>query len=92
MASSTSSTPITPAVKSPYAYVTFVMCGDTYVLAALVLAYSLRMQKTTADTVCLITADVSKPAETALKALFTKVIKVPYLSGSPEKCTWNSGK
>lgn len=62
--------------KPSYAYVTFVMKNDIFVMGALVLGYSLLKQCTNADLVCLVTDDVSLEARKALGEIYTKVIVV----------------
>ena len=67
---------------SRFAWVTLVMLGDRYVQGALVLAHSLRLTKTKADIVVLVTPDVTAVARVALAQIFTSVIEVPYLEGT----------
>jgi len=59
-----------------YAYVTFVMRNDSYIPGALVLAYRLRKQCTSADLVCLVTKDVTIKGREGLSQLFDYVVEV----------------
>ncbi|MFW6287572.1 MAG: glycosyltransferase [bacterium] len=59
-----------------YAYVTFVMRNDSYIPGALVLAYCLQKQYTSADLVCLITDDITKKGKEALGSLYDHVVLV----------------
>ena len=68
--------------KPRYAYVTLVMCGDEYVQAASVLAWSLRKQKTGHELVAITTPDVGSQARKALCKLYDRVIKVNYVKCS----------
>ena len=62
-----------------YAYVTFVMKGDSYVPGALVLAQSLLNTNTNHDIVCIITPDVTHQAFQDLSVLYTHVIRMEYI-------------
>lgn len=62
-----------------YAFVTLVMCGDEYVKVALILAWSLRQQKTQHELVVMVTPDVTVPALRLLRKLYDRVIKVQYI-------------
>jgi glycogenin glucosyltransferase len=59
-----------------YAYLTFVLCNDSYIPGALLLAHGLRRQNTAADLVCLVSPRVSPPARAALEALYDRVVEV----------------
>ncbi|MCL2187172.1 MAG: hypothetical protein FWC16_02760 [Defluviitaleaceae bacterium] len=61
-----------------YAYVTFLMRGDSYLPGALVLAYALKMQSQQ-DCICLVTHDVSHEARKALHVLYDAVIPIDAL-------------
>jgi len=63
-----------------YAYVTLVMLGDKYISAALVLAYSLRLLKTKADLVVLVTNDVSDNGINILKKFYDHIIPITYIN------------
>lgn len=69
-----------------YAYVTLVMLGDLYTAAALVLAYSLRILKTKADLVVLVTHDVSESAKRVLKTYYDHVIEINYIEVKNWRC------
>ena len=62
-----------------YAFVTLVMCGDEYVKGALVLAWSLRQQKTQHELIVMVTPDVSVSAMKLLRKLYDRVMKVQYI-------------
>lgn len=62
-----------------YAFVTLVMCGDDYVKGALILAWSLRQQKTQHELIVMVTPDVSVSAMRLLRKLYDRVIKVQYI-------------
>lgn len=64
-----------------YAWVTLIMCGDSYIPGAIVMAYSLRQVKTTADIVALVTLDVSATGVEELRKVFDVVIRVGYITG-----------
>lgn len=59
-----------------YAYVWLVMKGDSYTPGALISAFSVRLTKTTADLVCMVTPDVSDQARSTLSIVFDRVIEV----------------
>ena len=63
-----------------YAYVTFVMLGDKYISAAIVLAESVRKIGSMADLVVLVTNDVSLEGKEILKRFFDHVINVEYIN------------
>lgn len=69
------------------AYVTLVMRGDEYIRAALALAKSLRKSGTRYALVCMVTADVSSAALSALSHHFHHLEKVQYISSNCTK--WN---
>ena len=58
------------------AYVTLVMCGETYVQGALVLARSLQASGSDADRVVMVDAEVGPEAREVLGKLFTVVREV----------------
>ena len=58
------------------AYVTFVMRNDSFIPGALVFAYALRQQETTADLICMITKDISEEARRSLEILYDDVITI----------------
>ncbi len=60
-----------------FAFVTFVMMNDSFVPAALILAYGLRQQQCRADLVCMVTEEVTPRARDVLSVLFDSVIDVP---------------
>jgi hypothetical protein len=62
-----------------HAIVCLVMRGDAYVPGALVTAYSVRCAGTAAELVCMVTDDVSEAARTHLRAVFDRVVPVPYI-------------
>lgn len=62
-----------------YAFVTLVMCGDEYVKGALILAWSLRQQKTQHELIVMVTPDVSVHAMRLLRKLYDRVMKVQYI-------------
>ncbi|MEJ2131210.1 MAG: hypothetical protein P8Y95_06220 [Gammaproteobacteria bacterium] len=65
-----------PDGSAKYAFVTFLMMNDSYLASALMLAYGLRQQQSGADTVCMVTKDVSDEARRALGVLYDHVIDV----------------
>jgi hypothetical protein len=62
-----------------YAWVTLVMLGDRYVPGAMLIGHSMKMQRTVADTVCMVTEDVSVGARDELARVFDVVVLVPIL-------------
>lgn len=64
---------------SRFAAVWLVMKGDAYVPGALVSAASWRATGSVADTVCMVTPDVSERARSQLRAVFDVVREVPVL-------------
>lgn len=67
------------AKKTPFAYITLVMKGDSYVPGALVLGCSLRHSKTSHALICMVTADVSGKARQQLELVYDQVVEVPLL-------------
>ena len=65
-----------PDGTARYAFVTFLMMNDSYLASALLLAYGLREQNSQADSVCMITAEVSADAAEALALVYDVVIPV----------------
>ena len=63
-----------------YAYATFVMLGDKYISAAIVLAESVRKLGSMADLVVLVTNDVSLEGREILKRFFDHVIEIEYIN------------
>ena len=61
---------------NPHAFVTFVILNDFFLPGALMQAYSLKRQRTKADTVCLVTPDITAQARQALEAVFDFVVVV----------------
>lgn len=59
-----------------FAYVTFLMCNDSYLPGALLSAYSLRGKGADADLVCLVTEDISDRARYALGMLYDHVVEM----------------
>lgn len=58
------------------AFVTFVILNDFFLPGALMQAYALKRQLTRADTVCLVTPDISPNAREALQTVFDYVVVV----------------
>jgi hypothetical protein len=65
--------------KALYAYVTLVMLGDRYIPAAIVLAHSIKKLGSLADTVVLVTPDVTQEGRELLQLYFTHVISITYV-------------
>jgi alpha-N-acetylglucosamine transferase len=61
------------------AYVSLVMCGDSYVAGAIPLAASLKMSGTKYECVCMVTKDVSDQARRQLSTVFDRVIEIDYV-------------
>ncbi len=59
-----------------HAYVTFVMRNDSFIPGALVFAYALRQQETTADLICMVTEEVSDEAIHSLEMLYDEVVVI----------------
>lgn len=55
------------------AYVTFIIMNDSYLPGALVFAYALKLQKTKADLVCIVSENVSEKAIASLKLVYDEV-------------------
>ena len=62
-----------------FAYVTFIIRNDSYLPGALVFAYALRLQKTQADLICIVSDNISENAITSLKLLYDDVIVIDEL-------------
>jgi glycogenin glucosyltransferase len=58
------------------AYVTFIIRNDSYLPGALVFGYSLRLQKTVHDLVCIVSDNISKEAIDSLKVIYDEVIVI----------------
>lgn len=65
-----------PNGRARYAYVTLLTLNDSYLPAALLLAYGLRRQKTGAEIVCLVTPEITGTARRALALLYDHVLPV----------------
>ena len=59
-----------------YAYVTFIIRNDSYLPGALVFAYALRLQKTKADLICIVSDNISDAAVASLKLVYDDVIVI----------------
>ncbi len=57
-----------------FAYVTFIIRNDSYLPGALVFAYALRLQKTKADLICIVSDNISDYAINSLKLVYNDVI------------------
>ena len=57
-----------------FAYVTFIIRNDSYLPGALVFGYSLRLQKTEADLICIVSDNISNQAISSLKEVYDDVI------------------
>ena len=66
------------ASTSRYAWVTLVMCGDSYAPGAIATGQSLLLTRTCADLICMVTPDVSAAARAALSTVW-QVVEVPYM-------------
>ena len=62
--------------SSMYAYVTFLIRNDGYLPGALLYAYGLKLQKTTADSVCFVSDNISEQAVFALNCFYDLVFCV----------------
>lgn len=62
-----------------YAYVTFIIRNDSYLPGALVFAYALRLQKTHADLICIVSDNISEYAISSLKLIYDDVIVIDEL-------------
>ncbi len=58
------------------AYVTFIIRNDSYLPGALVFAYALRLQKTKADLVCIVSSNISSYAIASLKLVYDDVLVI----------------
>ncbi len=61
---------------SKNAFVTFIIRNDSYLPGALVFGYSLRLQKTENDLVCIVSDNITKRAIDALEVVFDKVLLI----------------
>lgn len=59
------------------AYVTFIIRNDSYLPGALVFAYALRLQKTEADLICIVSENISDNSRNTLKVLYDDVLTMP---------------
>ena len=59
-----------------FAFVTFLMMNDSYLASALLLAFGLKEQGSEADSVCLVTEEISAEAREALDAVYDRVLAV----------------
>ncbi len=60
----------------PNAYVTFIIMNDSYLPGALVFAYALRLQKTQADLICIVSQNISEFAVNSLKLVYDDVLMI----------------
>jgi len=58
------------------AYVTFIIRNDSYLPGALVFAYALKLQQTQHDLICIVSDQVSKQAQDALRQLYDDVLVI----------------
>lgn len=65
-----------PSQGKGAAFATLLMLNDSYLPGALMLAHGLDRQALTADLVCLVSEEVSRPARRALGQLFDQVVEV----------------
>lgn len=84
-----SSNAVVVQVMAKYAYVTLVMCGESYVQAALVLAQSLRNVNTTADLVVMVTDEVLGDSHSCNLTLATigAGVRFCWQGCNPSRCT-----
>lgn len=61
------------------AYVTFIIRNDSYLPGALVFAYALKLQKTQADLICIVSENISSSAITSLKLVYDKIFVIDEL-------------
>lgn len=61
---------------SKNAFVTFIIRNDSYLPGALVFGYSLRLQKTKNDLVCIVSDNISEKAIQSLEVIYDKVIVI----------------
>lgn len=59
---------------SKVAYVTFIIRNDSFLPGALVFAYALRLQKTNADLICIVSENVSEKAIVSLKEIYDDIL------------------
>ena len=59
-----------------YAHVAFLMLNDNYLPGTLTAGYGLRLQRTQADLVCLVTPEISSAARRALALVYDHVLEV----------------
>ena len=64
---------------SKFAYVTFIIRNDSYLPGALVFAYALRLQKTQADLICIVSDNISEYAINSLKLIYDDVLVIDEL-------------
>lgn len=57
-----------------FAYVTFIIRNDSYLPGALVFGYALRLQKTNADLICIVSDNISEKAISSLNQIYDDVI------------------
>lgn len=62
--------------RARFAFVTLLTLNDSYLPAALLLAYGLRRQQTAADLICLVTPEITATARAALQQLYDGVLPV----------------
>jgi len=61
------------------AFVTFIIRNDSYLPGALVFAYALRLQKTKADLVCIVSENITSQAINSLKLVYDEVFVIDEL-------------
>ncbi len=64
---------------SKFAYVTFIIRNDSFLPGALVFGYALKIQKTEADLICIVSENVSEKAVVSLKEIYDDVITIDEL-------------
>jgi alpha-N-acetylglucosamine transferase len=64
---------------SKFAYVTFIIRNDSFLPGALVFGYALRLQKTDADLICIVSENVSEKAVISLREIYDDVIVIDEL-------------
>lgn len=64
---------------SKNAYVTFIIRNDSYLPGALVFAYALKLQRTKADLVCIVSENISERAISSLKQIYDEVFVIDEL-------------
>ncbi len=60
----------------PYAFVTFLIKNDSYLPGALLQAYSLKKQAIIADTICIVSEEITGQAISTLEIIFDRVIQL----------------